>query len=83
MLILLHIDFCISKNATLKSLINGEAIIRGEVGKSFKINKRGDPNKRGGWNACDLPSIKTRNFHKYLVESTVQSLFGATNFCAF
>ena len=31
---------------TLRSLINGEAIVRGESGKSFKINDQGDSNKR-------------------------------------
>ena len=49
-------------NATLKSLINGEAIIRGEGGKSFKINKRGDPNKRVNWNIWYLPTIKQAIF---------------------
>ena len=33
---------------TLESLINGETIINGEGGKFLKLNKRGDPNKRGG-----------------------------------
>ena len=35
---------------TLTFLINGEALINGEGGKFFKFNKRGGPNKRGGWN---------------------------------
>ena len=33
---------------TLKSLINREAIINGEGGNFLKLNKQGDPNKRGG-----------------------------------
>ena len=47
---------------TLRSLINGEAIIRGKGGKSSKINKRGDPNKRGGWNICYLQKTKCNYF---------------------
>ena len=35
---------------TLTFLINGEALINGEGGKFFKFNKRGGPNKQGGWN---------------------------------
>ena len=35
---------------TLTFLINGEALINWEGGKFFKFNKRGGPNKRGGWN---------------------------------
>ena len=40
--------FILFQLRTLKSLINGEAIINGEGGNFLKLNKRGDPNKRGG-----------------------------------
>ena len=37
---------------TLTFLINSEALIKGEDGFFFKIDKRGGSNNRGGWKIC-------------------------------